>query len=110
MTASSSSYYDIDAILAEEELVPCTTLFDFSHLSYFDPDARHGESHLPEASNVKMPLWAVEKWATLGYVRLSLPRHYSRKARERLEADPGDADLRYVGYYLLRTLVEAKSA
>ena len=30
--ASESSYYDIDAILAEEELVPCTTNFDFSHL------------------------------------------------------------------------------
>jgi hypothetical protein len=96
-TASSpSSYYDIDAILAEEELVPCTTLFDFSHLSHLDPDARHRESHLPEASQVKMPLWAMEKWATLGYVRLSLPRHYARKARERLEADPGEADLRYV--------------
>lgn len=95
VAATPSSYYDIDAILAEEELVPCTTLFDFSHLSHLDPDARHRESHLPEASQIKMPLWAVEKWATLGYVRLSLPRHYSRKARERLEADPGDADLRY---------------
>ncbi len=95
MTASSSSYYDIDAILAEEELVPCTTLFDFSHLNHLDPDARHGETHLTEASQIKMPLWAVDKWASLGYVRLSLPRHYSRKARERLEADPGDADLRY---------------
>jgi GINS complex subunit 3 len=91
----TSSYYDIDAILAEEELVPCTTLFDFSHLAHLDPDARHHETHLPEASRIKMPLWAMEKWAMLGFVRLSLPRHYGRKARERLEADPGDADLRY---------------
>ena len=94
---TASSYYDIDAILAEEELIPCTTLFDFSHLYYLEPDAAtspHGTTHLAEGSQIKMPLWAIDKWASLGYVRLALPRHYSRKARERLEADPGDADLR----------------
>ena len=109
------SYYDIDAILAEEELVPCTTLFEFSHLADLDPDGTHhrqqqqqqnedanghghGESsaYLPENSRIKIPLWAVEKWATLGFVRLQLPRHYGRRARERYDADPGDANLRYV--------------
>ena len=104
------SYYDIDAILAEEELVPCTTLFEFSHLADLDPDGIHhhqqnqdhneayGESsaYLPENSRIKIPLWAVEKWATLGFVRLQLPRHYGRRARERYDADPGDANLRYV--------------
>ena len=102
------SYYDIDAILAEEELVPCTTLFEFSHLADLDPDGVHhreqqnsndyGESsaYLPENSRIKIPLWAVEKWATLGFVRLQLPRHYGRRARERYEADPGDVNLRYV--------------
>jgi GINS complex subunit 3 len=90
----NSSYYDIDAILAEEELIPCTTLFDFSHLAHLDRDTRGNKHFLPEGSQIKMPLWTVEKWAMLGFVRLSLPRHYSRKARERLEADPGDADLR----------------
>lgn len=110
------SYYDIDAILAEEELIPCTTLFEFSHLAGLDPDGTHhrqqqqqqrkqeqedggldhGESnaYLPENSRIKVPLWAVEKWATLGFVRLQLPRHYGRRARERYDADPGDANLR----------------
>lgn len=106
------SYYDIDAILAEDELVPCTTLFEFSHLADLDPDGIHhrqqdphnednneyGESsaYLPENSRIKIPLWAVEKWATLGFVRLQLPRHYGRRARERYDADPGDANLRCV--------------
>ena len=99
MTAASS-YYDIDAILAEEELIPCTTLFDFSHLAHLDPDAHSRDHFLSENSKVKMPLWAVKKWAMLGVVRLSLPRHYGRKARERLEADPGDADLRCVSFVL----------
>lgn len=145
-----NSYYDIDAILAEEELVPCTTLFDFSHLAHLDPDnygrfnsnkrhrnnnnnnnrrrGRHNSNgngntdydndfhdtdniddhddndddndilvdanYLPENSRIKLPMWAIDQWAMLGFVRLSLPRHYGRRARERLEADPGDANLR----------------
>jgi len=32
------SYYDIDAILAEEELVPVTNLFNFPYLAHLDPD------------------------------------------------------------------------
>ena len=100
------SYYDIDAILAEEELIPCTTLFEFSHLADLDPDGIHhreqeyGENskYLPENSRIKIPLWAVEKWATLGFVRLQLPRHYGRRARERYDADPGDANLRCVSF------------
>jgi hypothetical protein len=103
------SYYDIDGILAEEELIPCTTLFEFSHLGDLDPDGTHHQQQqqkgqhetnvgtfLPENSRIKIPLWAVEKWAMLGFVRLQLPRHYGRRARERYDADPGDANLRYV--------------
>ncbi|OEU16706.1 hypothetical protein FRACYDRAFT_149910, partial [Fragilariopsis cylindrus CCMP1102] len=104
------SYYDIDGILAEEELIPCTTLFEFSHLGDLDPDGTHHQQQqnqkgqheqqptvgtfLPENSRIKIPLWAVEKWAMLGFVRLQLPRHYGRRARERYDADPGDANLR----------------
>jgi len=94
--SSTSSYYDIDDILAEEELVPCTTLFEFSHLSFLDPDVADLQHSLPESSRCKVPLWAVEKWAMLGFVRIALPRHFTRKARERLEADPSEVDLRYV--------------
>mmetsp|Transcript_9191 Transcript_9191/g.11509 ORF Transcript_9191/g.11509 Transcript_9191/m.11509 type:complete len:367 (+) Transcript_9191:299-1399(+) len=42
--SSSSSYYDIDAILAEEELVPINNRFDFSHLAHLDPDYVHPKS------------------------------------------------------------------
>ena len=92
--ASESSYYDIDAILAEEELVPCTTNFDFSHLAHLDPDL-YDKDYLPAGSRIKLPLWAlVNKWTNLDYVQLSLPRHYQRKARERLEAAPSEVNLR----------------
>jgi GINS complex subunit 3 len=91
-------YYDIDAILAEEELVPCTTLFDFSYLSHLDPDASvvdtQQQHQLPENTRIKLPLWAVQRWSIMGFVRLSLPRHFTRKTRERIEAEPADVNLR----------------
>jgi hypothetical protein len=78
-------------------------------LGDLDPDGTHHQQQqqkgrhetnvgtfLPENSRIKIPLWAVEKWAMLGFVRLQLPRHYGRRARERYDADPGDANLRYV--------------
>jgi len=111
-----SSYYDIDGILAEEELIPVTNLLDFQHLAYLDPDSAHshqrpvsppsdgrstdkmmnkaGVSYLPEGTKVKMPLWSIVKWAELGFVRLGLPSHYTKRARERIEADPADVNLR----------------
>jgi hypothetical protein len=115
-----TSYYDVDTILAEEELVPCTSLFEFNYLSELDPDSattgggpkdttsttttatnnnknnNNNNNYLPENSRIKIPLWVCKGWAMQGFVRLSLPRHYARKARERYDADPGDADLRYV--------------
>lgn len=121
------SYYDIDTILAEEELLVVKPSFDFSLLAHLDPDSSHlqsrsrkrprgdngdadnlekdyGDSNdtadnshgsLPEGTKIKMPLWAVERWALLGFIRFpSMPRHYGRKMKERLEADPISVDLR----------------
>jgi hypothetical protein len=104
-----TSYYDIDAILAEEELIPCVTNFEFSLLADLDPDGAHhrqkrtshdknydDDDYLPENTRIKVPLWVAKRWAMTNFVRLQLPRHYGRKARERYDADPGDADLRCV--------------
>jgi hypothetical protein len=122
------SYYDIDTILAEEELLVVKPSFDFSLLAHLDPDSSHlqqrrsrkrprggdddgddnddeaaekdndgtdNSNGLPEGTKIKMPLWAVERWALLGFIRFpSLPRHYGRKMKERLEADPVSVDLR----------------
>jgi len=50
--------------------------------------------YLPENTKISMPLWAIEKWAMLGYIRIGIPRHFGRKFRERLVADPVAVDLR----------------
>jgi len=94
MQFSQSSYYVIDAILAEEELVPCTTQFGFQHLAHLDPDVHDNKDVLPAGSRIKLPIWALHKWANLDFVSLSLPRHFQRKARDRLEAAPSEVNLR----------------
>jgi hypothetical protein len=105
MANSRSSYYDIDAILAEEELVPCMTNFDFSYLAHLDPDLHGTNKHvLPVGSRIKLPLWALDKWASLDFVNLNLPRHYQRKAREKLEAAPSEVDLRSVHFVVAALL------
>ena len=119
------SYYDIDTILAEEELLIVKPSFDFNLLAHLDPDSAHlqrrsrkrprgsgkddneetsdhlandddsNNGSLPQGTKIKMPLWALERWAMLGFIRFpSLPRHYGRKMKERLEADPISVDLR----------------
>jgi hypothetical protein len=105
------TYFDVESILAEEELVPCTTLFDFSHLGHLDDSSSSTSSfgstrtarsspiethYLKEGTKLKMPIWAMEKWASLRYVKVHLPRHLNQKARERWEADPLAVDLRCV--------------
>jgi hypothetical protein len=99
------SYYDIDDILAEEEAVPCKTLFDFSYLSHLDPDhssvgidgtttKKHQLHVLPENSKIKIPLWALRKWADLGFCRIIVPSAYRLRARELIQADPAVVHLR----------------
>jgi len=125
------SYYDIDTILAEEELLVVKPSFDFSLLAHLDPDSSHlqrrsrkrprggdddsddnsdndtadnSNGGLPEGTKIKMPLWAVERWALLGFIRFpALPRHYGRKMKERLEADPISVDLRSKNEHYFQT-------
>lgn len=95
---SSSDYFDIDSILAEEELVPCTCKFDFSHLGHLNVDDHQEEKYLKEGTKLKMPLWALHKWSSLQYVNLSVPRSWNKKTRETLIADPSAVDLRCVSF------------
>ncbi|KAL3793611.1 hypothetical protein ACHAWO_001660 [Cyclotella atomus] len=107
------SYYDIDTILAEEELIQIRPSFPFSHLSHLDPESsnrkrrrvdkenvgnsrtsiRGGGHVLEEGTKIKMPMWAVDRWVVLGFVRVTLPGIYGSKMKERLLADPVSVDL-----------------
>eukprot|EP00814_Leptocylindrus_danicus_P008510 CAMPEP_0116032256 /NCGR_PEP_ID=MMETSP0321-20121206/18050_1 /TAXON_ID=163516 /ORGANISM="Leptocylindrus danicus var. danicus, Strain B650" /LENGTH=256 /DNA_ID=CAMNT_0003507635 /DNA_START=362 /DNA_END=1132 /DNA_ORIENTATION=+ len=99
-------YYDIDDILAEDQQIPCTTQFDFVGLSHLDESSvapigsrkrKQKRDVLPEGSRLKLPLWAVEKWGELNFIRTRLPKLHCRRSREQLVSDPASADLRARG-------------
>jgi len=108
------TYYDIDEILAEDELIPCTTNFDFALLGFLDPEYANysyqeerrknlkrdrstpNNVTLPAGHRIKMPLWSIDLWSKLSYVRIGLPKQYGSKMRERLVADPSHVDLRTI--------------
>ena len=113
-------YYDIDDILAEGCSIPCTNLFPFATLSHLDEHNnnttsnttssntsntsnkrkyRHSSSNnistvLEEGTSLQLPLWAIRRWGELNFIRIHMPRQYGRRTRERLMADPANADLR----------------
>lgn len=101
---SPCSYYDIDEILAEEELIPVTSNFDFAYLAHLDPEYTHASHHvigkkgvknyLAEGTRFKMPLWSIQIWAEKSFITLRIPKHYGKRIRERLDADPVSVDLR----------------
>mmetsp|Transcript_27767 Transcript_27767/g.40990 ORF Transcript_27767/g.40990 Transcript_27767/m.40990 type:complete len:198 (+) Transcript_27767:112-705(+) len=89
-----SNYYDIDAILAEDQVITCTSQFDFDHLGpYLNSDLM--TNHVPEKTKLVLPMWAISKWLALSYVKItSLPRSYSPRFLNNLEADPSHVNLR----------------
>lgn len=69
-----SNYYDIDDFLAQEELIPTKTLFEYWKLGSLDKNSH--KANLPKHTTLKLPVWVIQKWAGLGFCQLSLPKAY----------------------------------
>jgi hypothetical protein len=112
MTAalSNSRYYDIDDFLADEELLPCTTTYDFAllgHLKASEGSNHHNSNnatphqqqpqkdrHLAANTKLQMPIWTLREWVRLNYVRIvHVPKKYSSTARDAVKADPLQCEL-----------------
>lgn len=86
------NYFDIDAILVEDERVPCvfnTSAFNLGHL-----DPGKGDKDLQEGSRIPLPLWMGGHLARKNYVLLNLPQHYGATMRSRLSADAASVPVR----------------
>ena len=73
-----SNYYDLDDFLAQEELIPTKTLFDYWQLGHLDPNNKHrpAKNVLPKHTTLKLPVWVIQKWAGLGFCQISLPKPF----------------------------------
>lgn len=81
-----SSYYDLDAILAEEERVPTTFLSNAQDLGMLDSSSDGND--LSKGTKSELPLWLATTLADRVWVKLELPRCYQARFRTYLMADP----------------------
>ena len=52
---SSNRYLDIDSILMEQELVPCSFIKDVNGMGYLDSSTRNVD--LAEGTKLDLPIW-----------------------------------------------------
>ena len=91
--SSASSYYDVRAILAEEERVPVRFNTGVAGLGrQLNPSA--SDEDLAEGSSVELPLWLVPHLATRNMLRVKLRKCFGERTRRELEAGAGKVALR----------------
>ena len=88
----AGSYYDVDALLGEEERVGCEALFGAVGLGFLDATCEGAD--LAAHSRVELPLWAARKLAERRFVAVDTPKAYAHRFRTYLLADPVVMNLR----------------
>lgn len=90
--AAPYDYFDLDAILVEDERVPVTFRVGAHRLGHLDPAA--GTRDLSDGAQLELPHWLASALALKGMVSVELPRKYSQRVRSKLLADPTSLSLR----------------
>jgi GINS complex subunit 3 len=91
------SYYDIDDILAEAEVLPCVFNTDGVDLGYLDLSTQHAD--LKKNAKVELPYWLTTYLADRNYVKLDVPSCFGNAYRIQLLADPRAANLKDRCFY-----------
>ena len=89
-----SDYWNIDDILAEEELVPCTFKEDAKNLGYLDridnisnkKQIKEESGNIDKGSKVDIPLWLGICLAQRDFVELKTPIYLTEKYMNNLKA------------------------
>lgn len=96
-------YYDLDSILADEAMVPCTLSYGCTGVgTVIDPSSDAAD--LPPGARVDLPLWMVPVMARRGLAQVGLPPAYGDAMRRKLRAGPGCEDLHRCPYFYTAAL------
>ena len=85
MSSFTYDYYDVEAILREEERVPVVFRCAAHKLGHIDPSC--GERDLPAGTRAELPHWVVRSLAQKQMVDVAAPRCFSDRVRAKLNAD-----------------------
>mmetsp|Transcript_17788 Transcript_17788/g.24598 ORF Transcript_17788/g.24598 Transcript_17788/m.24598 type:complete len:184 (-) Transcript_17788:152-703(-) len=82
-----SDYFNINAILAEEEKVGVNFKVGCTGLGRaLDPSC--DDDDLKEGAELELPFWLTKELATRGMLQLKNPTYYSQRVKNDLQADP----------------------
>eukprot|EP00741_Cyanophora_paradoxa_P021636 tig00000241_g20883.t1 len=81
-------YYDVDAILSEEERFPVVTSNEGRNLGHLDTADPYSRKHLPVGAKLELPLWLGLAMATKNHISFATPKSFSQRTCEDVEADP----------------------
>merc|ERR1712072_472383 len=85
---AKANYFEIDAILSEEERVQTEFQIDAYGLGYLDP-ARNAvtDPDLTSGSSLSLPYWMVQPLNKRNWVELRFPKYYGKLFLDELLAD-----------------------
>ena len=92
LNMSSSPYFSLHSILAEEERVPVVWSDYTKGVGYLDPSI--GSEDLEMDQELEIPLWLAEALKPNNYIDLKLPRMFGLSVRQSLKADAKSVKLR----------------
>ncbi|KAG1096701.1 hypothetical protein G6F42_018318 [Rhizopus arrhizus] len=107
-------YYSIDSILAEQQKIPCITLHDYSKEANLNGDnsevrmstlpavpcIKFRIHQLKRGSRVELPYWIAKPLAQFtSLISIELPKTYSTKVRNVLDASPTSVDFKLLCPY-----------
>eukprot|EP00939_MAST-03C_sp_MAST-3C-sp1_P003198 g3198.t1 len=100
---STDSYYDLDAILGEEQRVPTTFKVSAAQLGHFMPGNEVQQiEDLPKDTRLELPLWLSKILLERNMVALDMPPFYGSRNRSRLKADEWSINIRDKSPYYFR--------
>mmetsp|Transcript_17413 Transcript_17413/g.38052 ORF Transcript_17413/g.38052 Transcript_17413/m.38052 type:complete len:184 (+) Transcript_17413:3-554(+) len=96
-----SDYFDLDAVLGEEERLPTTLITDAYKLGFMDSAAL--DDDLEQGTMVELPVWLAKELGKGGFADVAAPKCYAHRFRTFLLADPVVINLRDRSLYYYET-------
>ncbi|GAB4852741.1 hypothetical protein Ancab_016950 [Ancistrocladus abbreviatus] len=85
-------YYDIDDILAEEEMIPVIFQKSATGVGLLDPGSE--TNNVEQGAKVELPFWLAQELHARHAVTISIPPCFNQMTRKEIQADAASVDLR----------------
>jgi GINS complex subunit 3 len=88
---------DLDAVLSQEERIPCIFQYDAQGLGFLDP--MNERTNLSQGAKVELPLYMAKELAKRSIVEMELPKHFDRRMRDNIAASALNINLKEFSPY-----------